>query len=76
MHPPKRRKSRISEEKALEILGKKVSEKLEDGDVKGAIRLASSEDKLAANSDVLYLFSVYIVTNLSLASYIFCLTFL
>ena len=54
MHPPKRRKSRISEEKALEIFGEKVSEKLEDSDVKGAIRLASSEEKLAANSDATF----------------------
>ena len=31
-----------------------MSEKLEDGDVKGAIRLASSEEKLAANSDATF----------------------
>jgi len=57
MHHPKRRKSRkkpISEEKTLEILGKKVSEKVEDGEVKGAIRLASSEEKPAANSDATF----------------------
>ena len=31
-----------------------MSEKLEDGDVKGAIRLTSSEEKLAANSDATF----------------------
>ena len=40
----------ISEEKKLETLSKRVSEKLEEGDFKGAVRIASSEDRLAAYS--------------------------
>lgn len=48
-HRPRKGKKHccVCEEDSLRALGRKVSEKLEDGDIKGAIRLASSDDKLA-----------------------------
>ena len=36
-----------TEEDALQGLGRRVASKLEDGDIRGAVRLASSDDRLA-----------------------------
>ena len=41
----------FSEEESLAVLRRRVSEKLEDDDISGTIRLASSEDRLAYCSD-------------------------
>ena len=42
----------ISKEKRLEPPSKGESEKLEEGDFKGAVTLASSEDRLASYQEV------------------------
>ena len=41
----------FSEEESLAAMRRWVSEKVEDGDISGAIRLASSDDRLADYSD-------------------------
>lgn len=49
---PKKRQSTSKD--PLESLGRRVSSKLEDGDFKGAVRLACSEDSLAERSEATY----------------------
>jgi len=48
---PRARKSRNTSQDSMESLRRRVSSKLEDGDFKGAVRLACSEDTLAESSE-------------------------
>ena len=52
--PSKRGKGKGKAKDPMESLGRRVSEKLEEGDFKGTVRLSCSEDSIADRSDATF----------------------